>query len=129
MEKDMLIKEIITKEKVISLMDEYYSIKMREDVHFAFELGAKNTDLTVIPDVKIYLEKYIMGDRIRVYATLDDIKEVLDVYAANRECELLSFKYCGGVRKAGYYFDEDTPMFEGIAIKMKKKAKVKRRKK
>ena len=129
MEKDMLIKEIITKEKVISLMDQYYSIKMREDVHFTFELGTKNTDLTVIPDVKIYLEKYIMGDRIRVYATLDDIKEVLDAYAANHGCELLSFKYCGDVRKTGYYFDEDTPFFEGIAITMNKKIKVKRRKK
>lgn len=129
MGKDMIVKEIIATNKLMSLLEEYYSIKERRNVYFTYDLGVKYTDIGKIPELKIYFDTYIMGDHIRVQATDDEIKEVLDNYANNLGFELVSFKYCGGVRNMGYAFEEDSPYFEGMALNMKKKSKTKTRKK
>ncbi len=119
--------EILTKERFISILEEYYSIKLKYNIHFVYELDVKYTDITVIPDIKIYFERYIMGDRIRVLVRDSEIKEAMDNYACNHGFELLSFKYVGNVQRAGYIREEDTPIFDGIALSMVRKNKGKTR--
>ena len=46
---------------------------------------------------------------------------VFSSFANELNYDLEDFKYCGGIHRVGYYFDEDTPHFDGIMLKVKEK--------
>ena len=80
MNKEINITELITKDKFIKILEEYYSVKMHRDVHFSFDVNMKYTDTNIIPEIKVYFESYIMGDKIKILAYDEEIKEALDAY-------------------------------------------------
>ena len=50
-----------------------------------------------------------------------DLKHVFNDMLKQTNYEVVDFKYVGGVHKVGYYFDHDTPYFEGIQISVQEK--------
>ena len=129
MDKDIIVNEMLNEEQFMKTLTNYYSIKLREEAHFVMDLGVKYTDISVIPDIKIYYEKYIMGEHIRVLVKECEIQEALINYANYHGYDLLSFNYYGNVRRVGLYDNEDTPMFQGVVLHMKKKGNVRTRRK
>ena len=116
----------INEDLFFRLLNQYYSIKMRDDIELVKELTVKYDSLGPYPDLGIYYESYIAGDKIRVKLSYEDIFEALDVYAQNQGLELVDFKYDGGVRKMGLQLDKDIPYFTGVCLRMREKSLVKK---
>ena len=54
-------------------------------------------------------------------------KIFINYYLEKNNCELDTFKYVGGIRRVGYFIDEDTAHFEGIELAIKDKSLKRRR--
>ena len=65
MTNEIIINEEINQKEFFKILNEYYSIKERKDIEFIYELGLKYDDITVHPELKIYYEDYIAGEKIR----------------------------------------------------------------
>lgn len=73
-------------------------------------------------DVNYYLIQHTGCDASRIInLTDDDLKDVFSSFVNELNYDLEDFKYCGGIHRVGYYFDEDTPHFDGIMLKVKEK--------
>ena len=55
--------------------------------------------------------------------TEGDMKKVLNFYLEDIDYDLVDYKYLGGIHRVGYFFDEDTPHFEGIELMVEEKGK------
>ena len=80
------------------------------------------------PKIKFYLIEHIEYDGIKkdikTLLTEGDLKNAFKNYLRDLNYNLESFKYIGGIHRVGYYFDEDTPYFEGVELLVKEKDKV-----
>ncbi len=75
-------------------------------------------------DINFYLTEKISEDKERkTCLTSYDLDDVLKNYLKDTNYELLSYKYSGGIRRVGYFIDENTPIFEGIELLVKEKVK------
>lgn len=80
-------------------------------------------------DIRFYLIEHLDYDGIKrdnkIMLTEGDLKNALNHYANFYNYELIDFKYMGGIHRVGYYFDEDTPHYDGIQLEVKTKEPVK----
>lgn len=93
-----------------------YRISVKEKVYLDFH-GQQQ--------ISFYLTEHLDYDGIKkdigYMLTEDCIKNALSAYVEFYGYELVDFKYVGGIHKVGYYFDEDTPYYEGIMLNVKQK--------
>ena len=82
------------------------------------------------PKITYYITTHMLidGKRKDVTSRLTngDLKNVFNNYLEDLNYDLVDFKYMGGIHRVGYHFDEDTPYFEGIELRVKRKDKKKR---
>ena len=77
-------------------------------------------------DLKFYLIEHLDHDKIeKKLLTEEDLKNALNNYISFYNYKLLDFKYIGGIHRTGYYFDKDTPHYDGIKLIVKTKNKEK----
>ena len=80
-------------------------------------------------DLRFYLIEHLDYDGIKrdnkIMLTENDLKTALDHYINFHNYELIDFKYIGGIHRIGYYFDEDTPHYDGIQLEVKTREKIK----
>lgn len=75
-----------------------------------------------IPVIKFYLaSKQNKGNIIRL--SDDELRNILSSYVKDEGYELLDYRFIGGIHHVGYFFDSDTPHFDGIELSVKKKEK------
>ncbi len=93
-----------------------YRISVKEQVYIDF-YGQQQ--------INFYLTEHLDYDGIKkdikCMLTEGDIKNALSAYVDFYSYELIDFKYIGGIHRTGYYFDEDTPYYEGIKLNVKQK--------
>lgn len=93
-----------------------YSVSIDEEMYLDFKGN---------PKISFYLTEHLDYDGIkkdiRYMLTESDIKNALEDYVNHYGYELNNFKYVGGVHRVGYCFDEDTPYYEGIKLKVSQK--------
>ena len=69
------------------------------------------------PKVRFYIrEEYAKGIQHDNPLTEHDLISALNDYLKKFNCEVDHFEYVGGVHHVGYYYDEDTPYFEGLNV-------------
>ena len=80
-------------------------------------------------DLRFYLIEHLDYDGIKrdnkIMLTESDLKTVLNHYVNFYNYELIDFKYIVGIHRVGYYFDEDTPHYDGIQLEVKPREKIK----
>lgn len=91
-----------------------YKVSVREDLY----VDEKRT-----PQIKFYLVEHYedLNKKIEYLLTETDLKRALANYISAQGYELINFKYIGGVRRVGYFVDEDTAYFEGIELSVSEK--------
>lgn len=94
-----------------------YRVSVREELSVDFHGN---------PKILFYLTEHLDQERIKneYLLTESDLKTALAHYVDFYGYDLNGFKYIGGVHRVGYYFDEDTPHYEGIELKVTPKEKV-----
>jgi len=111
----------LTPEEVKHTILEHFSTEEKHQVSVEEELSIHQDHL----DLRFYLIEQIHHDGInkdvRTMLTEEDLKMALDDYANFYGYELICFKYIGGIHRVGYYFDEDTPHYDGIQLIVKQK--------
>ena len=121
------IYDTIDGDKFIEMLSLDVSLDMKDDVIVQKELDIKYVNGLMSPNIRFYFDRYICGDKITVYLNNKDISRVLGNYASKQGCTLSGYKYIGGVRKVGYFVNENQPFFEGVVLEMKKvKKKIKK---
>lgn len=77
------------------------------------------------PEITFYRIDHYNDDGIKkdvaTKLTDSDLKNIFNNMLKQTNYEVQDFKYIGGVHRVGYYFDQDTPYFEGIKIEVKEK--------
>ncbi|MBQ3307300.1 MAG: hypothetical protein IJG68_03800 [Bacilli bacterium] len=77
------------------------------------------------PEITFYRIDHYNDDGIKkdvaTKLTDADLKYIFNNMLKQTNYEVQDFKYIGGVHRVGYYFDQDTPYFEGIKIEVKEK--------
>ena len=80
-------------------------------------------------NLRFYLVEHLDYDGIKrdniIMLTEGDLKNALNHYINFYNYDLVDFKYIGGIHRVGYYFDEDTPHYDGIQLEVKIKEQVK----
>lgn len=127
MKNNEYITKDINPEQLLNILNEYYSIKERRDIIFNYDLKVIYNDTNLGINIQFYTEMFIKGDKVKVPLKDEDIFEPLNNIANNNHLDLIELNYLGHVRKVGYYTDEDTPIFEGVRLIMKKKNKIKKK--
>lgn len=96
--------------EVKNIISDHFSKKLNTSLECDYEVSLKD----IGPAVTFFLGK----DRIKLEEK--DLEEVFSSYANEQGYGYEGFKYIGGIHKVGYYFDQDTPYFEGIEISVNK---------
>ena len=117
---DAFVTEVIDSDKFIKMLSEAVSLDIRDDVIVQMKLDTKYRNGMLEPNVIFFFDRYICGDKITVYLKYSDIFNVLSIYAYNNGYTLYNFKYVGGVRKVGYFVNENQPYFDGVQVEMAK---------
>ena len=77
------------------------------------------------PEIAFYkIEHYDLDGikkDIETRLTEGDLKNVFNDMLKSTNYEVTDFRYIGGIHRVGYYFDHDTPYFEGIKMNVKEK--------
>ena len=115
-------KIFLKEEKIYDAIIDYCSIGNKNELSVEKSLYIYDDEIVL----DFYLLETIEKDKIRwtsKYAlTKLDLKDAFNYYLEKRGYELDNFKYVGGIRRVGYYIDDDTPMFEGIELAVKEKS-------
>ena len=109
----------LSEEEVKSEIKKYYK-KENVSLEVERELILESNNLIL----HFYLvEKENNEEKRRVLLTQGDLKNVFENYLDGSSYDLVDFKYIGGVRKVGYFIDEETPYFSGIQLQLKENIK------
>lgn len=115
----------LTPEKVIQAIVEYFGEGKNYRVSAKEEISLCQDQIII----KFYLIEHLKLDGIKkdmeMLLTEEDLRTALNHYISFYDYDLLDFKYIGGIHKVGYYFDEDTPHYDGIQLEVKKRESVK----
>lgn len=116
-------KIILNPDEVKKTIVEYFG----RDKEYLISCKEKLTVNGDTPDMVFYLIEHLIIDGnkrdISTRLTNGDLMHALDDYAKHYGYELTDFKYIGGIHHVGYYFDENTPYYNGIEMEVKKKDK------
>lgn len=127
--EDKNLKIDLTPTEVDQAILEYYDIDKDSRVSVEEELEIVDNH----PDIKFYIIEHIdykdIQKDIKTPLQEEDIKKALNDYISTYNYELIDFKYIGGIHRVGYFFDEDTPHYDGIELNVKKKEKTLKKKK
>ena len=103
---------------------EYFSEGKDYRVSVKEELSIENNH----PKIDFYLIEHLKyGDEdvsTKTLLTEGDLLKAFNHFVKDIDYEVKDFKYIGGIHRAGYYFDEDTPHFEGIELRVVEREKV-----
>ena len=113
--------KFINSERFIQLLTEHFYLKEKTYFNIAIEMKIKETEHGETPDMTIYLERTILGDKVRTPLTEDEVKKVLASYAETPKESLSSYLYVGGIHHTGYFVEEDEAYFTGVMIYTKEK--------
>ena len=120
-------KLFLTEKEVYNAIIDY--CKQGNDNELSVEKSIYIYDDEIILD--FYLIEKVQRDKIthtsRYKLTNLDLKDAFNYYLEKNNCELDTFKYVGGIRRVGYFIDEDTAHFEGIELAIKDKSLKRRR--
>ena len=79
------------------------------------------------PDIKFYLVEHLDYDGVKrdneTLLTEGDLKTAVNHYISFYGYQLTDFQYIGGVHNVGYYFDTETPHFDGVKLSVHEKSK------
>ena len=110
-------KIILTPNEVDQALFEHFSEGKDYQISIKEDLTIENNN----PKISFYLIEHIDKDKeVSTLLTNEDLKNALNDYISFYNYKLIDFKYIGGIHKVGYYFDNDTPYYEGIELKVKK---------
>ena len=123
----MATEKYISKEDCFQIITEYIYLKERTYFEVVPELRIKETAYGETPDMTLYLERSINGEKVRTILTDEDVKTILSTYVESPTEELESFLYNGGIHYMGYFNDQDTAYFSGVFLYIKQKEKKKPR--
>jgi hypothetical protein len=103
--------------QVKEAITDYFADTKTHPIYPYFEVSMKNGE----PDVKFYLNEHVgKAQSYNTSISQEELGYILQRYAALRGCELLDYKFIGGVHGVGYYFSENTPHFDGIKLYVQK---------
>ncbi len=80
----------------------------------------------IIKDEKLVIKFYLASKQNKeniIRLSDEELKNILSSYVKSDGYELLDYRFIGGIHKAGYSFDNDTPHFNGIELSVKKEEK------
>lgn len=123
-----MIKEI-DREAFLDATSQYCSEKYGEDIRVIDQLSVIYGTLGARPDLRLFYYKTVDDKKVMFYMPSEEIDEALNQYASKNNCELKSYYFLGGVRRAGFFIDEDEPYFEGVRLHLREKGKQRLRKK
>ncbi len=110
----------LTPEEVDQAIIDYFGKEKEYPVSCKEELTMNKKGV----DLAFYLIEHTREDGVRrdisTRLTKGDLMNALRAYIEFYGYELLDFKYIGGIHRAGYFIDEDTPHYDGIELKVKK---------
>ncbi len=110
----------LTRDEVDQAIVEYFGSGKEYPVSCKEELTMNKKGV----DLAFYLIEHTREDGVRrdisTRLTKGDLMNALRAYIEFYGYELLDFKYIGGIHRAGYFIDEDTPHYDGIELKVKK---------
>ena len=80
-------------------------------------------------DIDFYLvEEFNLKRKQRIVEkrlTENDLRVAFDDYLEGSNYKLVDYKYIGGIRRVGYFVDENKPYYEGIKLFIKGREKIK----
>ena len=110
----------LSKMDVLNIITSYYGEGKEYDVSTRMDLYLDGDKINIVFYI---VEKYdSVTNEIRL--TEGDLENVFKDYLSNTNYDFVDFKYVGGIRRVGYFVDEDTPYFEGIELSVKQKENV-----
>lgn len=116
-------KKDLSVDEVHETITNYYGEGKLYQVESTHELSLYNNHL----DIHFYLLETFDIDGVehttKTMLTEGDLRNVFQDYAEKADYDLVDFKYIGGIRKVGYFVDEDTPHFDGIELNVKPREK------
>lgn len=112
----------LTEEELINTIEKYY------DTFLDGLVGATKSMKLNDDHSDIELNFYIVlcdgyGETTEILLSREELTRVLNYYLIATNYEVDHFKYLGGIRRVGYFTDEDTPILEGIRIYAVEKGK------
>ncbi len=116
-------KIVLTPDEVDTALIEHFGANKNYRMSIREKLTMKDNQL----DIVFYLTEHLNNDGKAYHHEIrlkeEDVKEALNNYINYYNYELEDYKYIGGIHRVGYYFDEDTPHYDGIQLKVKEKSK------
>jgi hypothetical protein len=117
-------KMTLTEEQVAEAIARCFGEGKNYNVSVSKELG---TDFNGNPTIRYYLIEHLDYEEIkrdnRILLTNADIKRAIEYYLNDLNYDVIGFKYIGGVHRIGYFFDEETPYYEGVEVELREKEK------
>ena len=81
------------------------------------------------PKIDFYLIEYFrygdIEESTRTKLTNEDLYKAFKYYFEDLDYDVKDFKYIGGIHRVGYYFNKDTPHYDGIRLEVIEKGKEK----
>ena len=81
------------------------------------------------PKIDFYLIEHLRYGDVEEIAktklTNGDLYKAFKYYFEDLDYDVKGFKYIGGIHRVGYYFDEDTPHYDGVRLEVIEKEKEK----
>ncbi len=114
----------LSKDEVLDLITSYYGEDKEYDVTTRMDLSLEKDQI----NIKFSIVENFDGITNIIRLTEGDLENVFKDYLSNTNYDFVDFKYVGGIRRVGYFVDENTPYFEGIEIRVKPKEKVLKKK-
>ena len=103
----------LTESEIYDAIIAYYGQKGKENIRATKEISLSGNHINLC--------FYVEEENLKIMLTEEDLSQVFQHYLNPCDLELIHFKYMGYIRRAGYYVDRDTPVFEGIQLQTKKK--------
>ena len=117
----------ISRNDLLKMLSEYYSIKENRDLEVKDLLKIKYVKGKKIVDIKFYAEICIRGVKFDIFLKDRDVRDVLYNYAKNMGYILESYGYISDVKIRENSFGDVIPEFDGVMLYMHEKEKVRTR--
>ncbi len=115
----------LSEAEVFSAIEKYYA-QFDEKVKAKKNLRIVNGELS-LDFFKVH--EFIGKKDIKIIETRlseDDLRYIFEYYLKDTNYNLVDYKYIDGIRRVGYFVDEDTPHFDGIKLYIKGREKIRK---